>query len=322
VRTLWARLTVPTGPEMAFENTIIRTSHLPPAACRAGVPPPGSTGGGRGHCGQAAPPTDAVATPAKRKPGDAALKEQGQGHSHEIHSGSAAKRSKPAAQPPPRHPAHVGQQRQQKVAAAQPAGMKLPPILPRKRGRPRKNPEPPEQRVAMQAVAAAAPPLPTPAGGGIAATPRPAAQQQQQMAPAAAAAAAAAPAALHPALVAAVQQQGPLMQGTAVNLPRLHALLQQQAAAQAAMRSSGPAGLLPGLWRQAQAVVLQQSLQLLVRQLEAMPPPPTEQVRGGMELLSARHSAVTPLRSPHPRPQRPAFIMLTLLPPHTSLRPS
>ena len=298
--------------KMACATIITRTDHPPPAACRAGVPPPGSTGGGRR--GVEPLPTDAVATPAKRKPRDATVKGQGQGHSHELHNGSAAKRSKPAELPPPPHPTPVQQQQQQQTAAAtaQSSEMAPPPMLPRKRGRPRKYPLPPEQQVAIQVSAAAAPPPPTPAGGSIAGAPRPAGQQQQLMAPAAAPAA---PAALHPALVAAVQQQGPLMQGMAVNLPRLHALLQQQAAAQAAPGAGGQAGL-PGLWRQAQAVVLQQSLQVLERQLDAMSPPPTDQVRGAVKLLLAGTLLSPPCAHPHLPP------LLALLSSNTVLRPS
>lgn len=179
------------------------------------------------------------------------------------------------------------------------------PMLPRKRGRPRKHLLPPDQQqpqqgfaqllpqgATAQAATQAAPVAVLPSTPpsfrlapaavsphGLQSPLPPQQQQHSAVADLQSALAELDPAELDPSVVAAAHQRGPLVRGAAVDLPRLHAVLQQQAA------SHGAAGgcvrsRLSALWRQAQAVIVQHSLQLLVRQLEAMPPPPTDQVRG------------------------------------------
>lgn len=102
---------------------------------------------------------------------------------------------------------------------------------------------------------------------------------------------------LGPAMVAQKPQQpAPLiLRGLTCDMHGLAALLQQQAAPAAPCSGAMPAAAsgsdvgqaLPVLWRQAQVAALQHSLQLLVQGLEAMPPPPTDQVRPA-EVCAAR----------------------------------
>lgn len=110
--------------------------------------------------------------------------------------------------------------------------------------------------------AAAAPPA-TPGASIAAAAAQPPRQQQTGSA-----APTAAPAC--PEASSGVTEQGPLLRGAALDVPRLYTLLHQQAAA---------AGVgVPELWRQAQAALLQHALRLLVCQLERMPLPPIDRV--------------------------------------------
>lgn len=82
------------------------------------------------------------------------------------------------------------------------------------------------------------------------------------------------------AVQAAQRQMQPVLEGLACNLPRLAALLQQQAGWAAAGLGAPPRGSVPpSPWRQAQAAALQHALRLLVEGLEAMPPPLTDTVR-------------------------------------------
>ena len=160
-----------------------------------------------------------------------------------------------------------------------------PPLPPRKRGRPRKHPLPLEQQEQQQQqqqrqvhpTADTAMRQLRRRGAAAQAAMRVAAPTQGQQ-PGWSAGAARLPAVslqLPPALTAAVRQQGPLMCGTTVSLPCLHALVQQLQQQQDTALGLGGAGrpAPPAPWRQAQAVVVQQSLRLLVRQLEAMQQP-------------------------------------------------
>lgn len=149
-----------------------------------------------------------------------------------------------------------------------------PPVLPGKPGRPRKLEQQVSHAAGAAAGAAAAPPATAASNAAAQAVAKRLMPHHNQYQPALVAAtgepAAGGQVQLLPALALAARQQGPLVRGMRIDLPRMHALLQQQASS---VTDLG----MPVLWHEAQALVLQQSLRLLVRQLEHMPPPSTDQ---------------------------------------------
>ncbi|KAI3425137.1 hypothetical protein D9Q98_008908 [Chlorella vulgaris] len=149
--------------------------------------------------------------------------------------------------------------------------------LPHKRGRPLSGvhvpgPQQQQQHVAQSAAAAAAAAAPaTPAARSVCQA------QLQQHRPSRIGTALHSPE-LSPSVVAAAEAHGPLLSELSLDTQRLQAVLQQQVAHQRAA-DGGEGAHFAALWRQAQGVVLQKTLRLLVRQLEAMPPPSTDNAK-------------------------------------------